>query len=67
MTPHILEKDKEQKEEVTWRTYDVAEYDRLSASYEDPVTAILDRVYSKKQRCYKYKVRWEGYGASDDT
>ena len=38
MTPHILEKDKEQKEEVTWRTYDVAEYDRLSASYEDPKT-----------------------------
>ena len=38
MTPHVLEKDREVKEEVTWKTYDVAEYDRLSASFDDPKT-----------------------------
>ena len=38
MEPHVLEKNKEHKEEITWKTYDVAEYDRLSASYEDPKT-----------------------------
>ena len=38
MTPHVLEKDREVKEEVTWKTYDVAEYNRLSASFDDPKT-----------------------------
>ena len=38
MTPHVLEKDREVKEEVTWKTYNVAEYDRLSASFDDPKT-----------------------------
>ena len=38
MEPHVLEKNKEHKEEITWKTYDVAEYDRLAASYEDPKT-----------------------------
>ena len=38
MTPHVLEKDREVKEEVTWKTYDVAEYNRLSASFDHPKT-----------------------------
>jgi len=38
MEPHVLEINKERKEEITWKTYDVAEYDRLAASYEDPKT-----------------------------
>ena len=34
---------------------------------EYAVASILDRIYHRAQRCYKYKVRWEGYGASDDS